>query len=395
MSNMGALILVANPGSASRKYALFEGETERAGLHFEWYQGKIICTLIRGDEQHLVHTEITGLDSAASEVVTIFTAQNMLQPGERIEQVGLRIVAPSSYFLKDRVVDDEFVEQLTQAQSRAPLHIAAILHELDRLREQFPDARLVGASDSAFHATKPDYAWNYGISLDIADHFEIKRFGYHGLSVESVVRELKNAEKLPPKLIVCHLGSGASVSAMHGGKSLDNSMGYSPLEGVVMSTGSGSIDPTAVRALKQVCNFDDDKIEDFLNNRCGLLGLGGTPDIRELLRRESDGDEQARLALTTYIYSVQKAVGQMVAALGGADVLVFTGMVGERSAIIRSRITARLHYLDFILDDGTNPNCEAPTDLTLISRLAHSKPVYVAPTHEATEIARRVQSLLA
>jgi acetate kinase len=390
----GPLILIANPGSASRKYALYEGERERAQLHFEWYQDKIICTIHQRGEQHLTHTVLYDMGAVPGHVVALLQEYNALGADERIARVGLRIVAPSSYFLEDHIIDDGFVDTLQATKRRAPIHIAATLEELAMLRKEFSDVPIMGVSDSAFHATKPDYAWNYGIALDVADHFEIKRFGYHGLSVGGVVHELNAGKRLAPKLIVCHLGSGASVSAVHGGKSIDNTMGFSPLEGVVMSTRSGSIDPTAVRALKDVCGFDDNAVEDYLNNRSGLQGLGGSSDIRELLRREEDGDNRSRLALTTYIYSVQKAIGQMASALGGADMLVFTGTVGERSAVVRERVAARLHYLDFIIDAETNNACEQPEQLTVVSRLAHSKPVYVIPTAESAEIVRHVLAAL-
>lgn len=388
-----SVTLVANPGSASRKYALYDGEQERAQLHFEWLYGKVICTLHRGGEQHVVHVGLHDLEATASQVTRLLQDNQALAPNETITKVGLRIVAPSSYFLEDHAIDDDFVAKLEAIQPRAPIHIAATLAELRTLRSSFPKAAVVGVSDSAFHITKPDYAWNYGISLDDADRFEIKRFGYHGLSVGSVIKELEAAHKLPPKVVVCHLGSGASVTAVHGGKSIDNTMGYSPLEGVIMSTRSGTIDPTAVRALRDVFRLDDNGIDNYLNNHSGLLGLGGSSDIRELLRREADGDTRSRLALQTYVYSVQKAIGQMASALGGLDALVFTGTVGERSAPIRERVTARLHYLDLILDSNANDATEAPEKLTVISRLAHSKPLYVAPTNESAEIVRRLNAL--
>ncbi len=385
----GALMLIANPGSASRKYALFEGTRERASLHFEWVQGKVVCTLYQGNEHHLVPAHLHDLGSAASQLVDILTSRDVLRAGERIERIALRIVAPGAYFLEDHEVDDEFVERLETAKSRAPIHITATLEELHMLRRNFAGTVIAGISDSSFHSTKPDYAWNYGISLEDADRFEVKRFGYHGISVASVARQLEDAGKLPPKTLVCHLGSGASVTALHGGKSVDNTMGYSPLEGIVMSTRSGNIDPSAVRALKEACHLDDDAVEDYLNNHSGLLGLGGSSDIRELLHREEHGDNFARLALATYVYSVQKAVGQMTAALGGIDALVFTGTVGERSATIRERIVKRLHYLDLIIDDPTNKACESPEDVTPVSYLAHSKPIFVVPAKEADEMARR------
>lgn len=387
----GSLILVSNPGSASRKYALFEGAKDRAGLHFEWEHGKVVCTLHRDGQQHVIHVDLHDVNKASSQVLNILRDNGVLKADEQIEKVGLRIVAPSAYFLQDHVVDDEMIARLEAIMPRAPIHIAATLDELTLLRSQFNKTPIVGVSDSAFHATKPDYAWNYGISLEDADRFEIKRFGYHGLSVASVVRELEKAEKLPPKLIVCHLGSGASVTAVHNGKSMDTTMGYSPLEGVVMSTRSGNIDHTAAHALKDAFGFDDVALDNYLNNHSGLLGLGGSSDIRELLRRETGGDDKARLALATYILSVQKAIGQMTAVLNGADALVFTGTVGERSATVRQRIIEGLHYLDFIVDEHTNKECQGPEKLAVISRLAHSRPVLVAPTREAAEIARHIR----
>lgn len=389
----GSLILIANPGSASRKYALFDGRQVRAELHFEFVYGKLACTLSRRQEQHVVRLDFDDMGATADHVVPLLQANNVLQADEHIKRIGLRVVAPSAYFLEDRVVGDDCIARLRALESRAPIHIRATLEELAMLRAQFNDTPIVGVSDSAFHITKPPHAWNYGISLEVADHFEIKRFGYHGLSVASVVRELQHLEKLPPKVVVCHLGSGASVTAVHNGRSVDTTMGYSPLEGVIMSTRSGSIDPTAVRTLKEVCNFDDAATEEYLNNRSGLLGLGGSSDIRELLRRESDGDERSRLALATYVYSVQKAIGQMVAALQGVDLLVFTGAVGERSMPIRQRLVAPLHYLDFAIDESVNQECNAPEQATLISRIAHSKPIFVMPTNEAGEMVRHVAAL--
>jgi acetate kinase len=160
-----------------------------------------------------------------------------------------------------------------------------------------------------------------------------------------------------------------------------------------MSTRAGSIDHTAVQALKTALALDDTQLDDYLNTRSGLLGLGGSDDIRTLLAREKDGDHRAELALQTYVYSIQKAIGQMTAALGGVDMLAFTGTVGERSMPIRDRITAGLHYLDLFIDTDANNGCEEPADLTRISKLAHSKPIYVVPTNEASEIASRTANL--
>lgn len=388
-----ALILVSNPGSASRKYALFEDGRCRAQLHFEYLNGKVICTLTNGSLHQQNQTGLTDVALASSQVEQILKENGVLKDGERISHVGLRIVAPGSYFLSDHIVDDELVMQLKDIEYLAPLHIGASLHELELLREYFSNTTVVGISDSAFHVTKPDFAWNYGLPLEDADQFDVKRFGYHGLAVAAVVHTLQKASKLPPKVVVCHLGSGASVTAVHNGRSIDTTMGYSPLEGLIMATRVGSIDVTAAQAMKTLLKFNDDDLDIYLNTRCGLRGLSGsTSDIRELLELQAQGDHRAYLALQTYTHTVQKAIGQMIAVLGGVDLLAFSGTVGERSFPMRERIMRAFHYVDLNLDEKANYACDNPFDLTLISELGRSKPVFVVPTNEAQQIARQVKA---
>jgi len=262
------------------------------------------------------------------------------------------------------------------------------------LQKYFPGIHVYGISDSGFHITKPDYAWNYAIPLADSDKYEIKRYGYHGLSVQSALHHLRRNDRLANKIVIAHLGSGGSITALHGGKSLDNTMGYSPLEGLMMATRSGSIDYSAVRALQIHSGMNNAETEVYLNEKSGLLGIGDSPDIRELLHREDNGDERAHLALSTYAYSVQKGIAQMTAALGGIDALVFTGTVGERSATMRQRIVARLHYLDFILDPHANNACQNPMGLETLSKLTQSKPIYVVHADEAAEIARQTREML-
>lgn len=388
------LTLIANPGSASRKYGLYRGEQEVARLHFEYREGRIACTGFFGDRTEPVDVDLHDLTDVAGQVLSILKGHNLIHDSETVERVGLRVVAPSSYFLQDRIMDDETISLLRELQIRAPLHIGATLREFETLRDVFPHALIVGVSDSAFHASKPDYAWNYGVRLQDADRFEIKRFGYHGISVASVVRTLHSIDKLPPKIIVAHLGSGASVTAVNGGKSLDTTMGYSPLEGLIMATRVGSIDPTASNMLQTQLHLNDEQMEDYLNNHSGLLGLSEVSSaVNELLEHEERGNHNAHLALDTYVFTIQKAIGSMAAALGGADILVLTGTVGERSAQTRRRIIDRLHYMDFIIDEEANNACNDPREPVRISALATSKPIYVVPTDEAGEMVRSVNEI--
>jgi acetate kinase len=392
---METLTLIANPGSASRKYGLYRGDQLTGELHFEYKEGIIACTGSFGDQHEPIPVSIHDLSDVAGQVLPLLKAHNLIHADETISRIGLRIVAPSSYFLQDRVMDDETVGRLRELESRAPLHIGASLREFDTLKDIFAEAAIVGVSDSAFHADKPDYAWNYGVRLQDADRFDIKRFGYHGISVASIVHTLKEADKLPPKIIVAHLGSGASISAVNGGKSLDNTMGYSPLEGLIMSTRVGSIDPTAANMLQTQLHLNDEQMEDYLNSHSGLLGLSEVSSaVNELLEHEAHGNHNAELALQTYFFVIQKAIGSMAAALGGADMLVFTGTIAERSAEARRRIVDRLHYMDFILDEATNDTCDDPRGPTLVSTLAKSKPIYVIPTKETDEMLRRVTIVL-
>ena len=391
-----SLLLIANPGSASRKYALVDDKLkEVAALHIEQSGSELIATLRTGGDTRQVPLGFADISQSAAHLYGIFNREHLLESPSDVRAIGLRIVAPSNYFLKDRLVDDDVVQHIRDILPLDPIHVSGTLQELEALRSSLPTVPVVLISDSAFHARKPSYAWNYGINLQDADRFEIKRFGYHGLSVSSAVNELWNRGKLPPKVVVCHLGSGSSVSAVFHGRSIDNTMGYSALEGVIMATRTGSIDYTAAMALKTKLGLDDDQFEHYLDEKGGLLGLSGTSDIREILDREANGDHIAHLALMTLIHSIHKAIGAMVVAMNGADLLVFTGTVGERSANLRRRIVAHLECLDFILDGNRNKSCLNPAEFTSISQAAVSKPIIVIPTDEGVEIARHTVKLLA
>lgn len=385
---LATLILVVNPGSASRKYGLYAHGRLRAQLHFELTQGKVLCTITTPKNRDEFETDLQNVGEAAEHVLPILKRYKAMSTDETIERIGLRIVAPGMFFLEDHLVNNEVVTRLKQAKQRAPLHISATLHELGMLQEHFADTPIIGVSDSTFHSTKPDEAWNYGIALADADRLDIKRFGYHGISVSAAVRTLHSIRQLPEKLVVCHIGSGVSVTAAKNGKSVDNSMGFSPLEGVIMGTRSGNIDATALLVLKEELGLDQTELEAYLNTKGGLLGLSGkSADVRDLLNYEADGDHSSHLALETYLYAIRKAIGQMTAALEGIDGLVFTGTVGERSAIMRNRLVETLKYSGFSLDTHINKQCTNATSTTLISQPEISKPIYVIPTDEAAAIA--------
>lgn len=382
------MILVSNPGSASRKYAVFDGDECKLRLHFEHENDQIVCST-ENDKSSKHDVEIGDLSEAASQLPDILRAHSV----DDVNAIALRIVAPSAYFLQHRRLDGEAIDHLRALESRAPLHIAASLQELQMLQQTWPDKPVFGISDSAFHATKPDYAWNYGIKLEDADRFEIKRFGYHGLSAQSVVSQL--ADKLPARMVICHLGSGSSVMAVQNGQSVDATMGFSPLEGLVMSTRSGTIDITAVRALQDALELDDHAMRNYLNEQSGLFGLSGTSsDIRVLLQRESEGDHRAGLALKTYVHHIQQAVGQMAATLGGIDALVFTGTVGERAHLIRRRVVSNLHFLELELNQDKNYQTIEQLDTPQLISASKRRSIFVVPAKEEREMVSAVSSLL-
>lgn len=388
------LTLIVNPGSSSRKYGLYRQGEPLAFVIAEQLDNGLHLTVKANGTTHHPAVGVTHLAHVTENLFDILSQCQVECTPQQIQKVVLRIVAPSGYFVQHRLIDDEAIRRLKGLAQKAPLHITSTLQEAHVLHKILPHASIAGISDSAFHATKPDRAWNYGLPIQDSDVFEIKRFGYHGISASAVVRLLHQMDKLPRRLIICHLGSGASVTAVNNGKSIDNTMGYSPLEGLVMATRSGTIDAGAYATLKHELHMDDTHMQRYLNRNSGLLGLSGISEgVKQLLEAEAAGNPAAGLALETYVYAVQKAIGQMMAALQGADMIVLTGTVGERAADIRSRILRAFHFADFYLDEHANTHITQPAEATCISRLAQSKPVFVVPADEMTEmlhLARRV-----
>lgn len=383
-----SLILVVNPGSASRKYAVFYGDEKIAQLHFEFVENHMQCVFTYKGDRQTIEYDDTDLSNASSHVFPILQEHGVIDEDSIIKAIAVRVAAPSQLFTQDNLATEDVIKSLESIQQKAPLHITVALGEIKSLVANIKDVPVVIISDSGFHSTKPEWAWRYGVDAELADKLEIKRYGYHGLSVESVVAKLDNSGRLAPKTIVCHLGSGSSITAIKDGKSVETTMGYSPLEGLMMSTRSGTIDVSAALAIKHELGLDDASIENFLNKKSGLLGVSGSSDdIRQLLVSEENGDQRAKIALSMFVYRIRQAIGQMAAAMNGADCLVFTATVGERSMPIRARVLSELSYLGFNIDQDLNNQLYEPEDITDIAA-SSSKPVLVIPTDEFTNIAR-------
>jgi len=386
-----SLILVVNPGSSSRKYALFSNGEKSAIVKFEFENNKVIGKIECNGEKYPIVCEDTDLSNVSRHILPALYERKIISTNDKLTAIGIRVVAPSMRFTKDELLTDEVEAKLEEIKKKAPLHITTVLAEIIQIKRHFPSIPLISVSDTAFHVDKPNHAWYYGIDTKFADESEIKRYGYHGISIGSIVHCLAERSLLKPKIIVCHLGSGSSVTAVQDGRGIETTMGYSPLEGLVMASRTGNIDVSAALAIKHELGLTDDGLEQYLNKQGGLLGVSGSSnDIRQLLISEENGDSRAKLALDLYVYRVQLAIGQMAASMNGADCVVFTGTVGERSFIIRKRIIERLGYLGFICDEQLNEKTFEPDDIINIS-LGTSNPVYVISTDEAAEIARHAE----
>jgi acetate kinase len=275
-----------------------------------------------------------------------------------IDCVAHRVVHGGARFRDPVVVDDDVRAELERLEPLAPLHNAPALRDLDAARARFPRLPHVAVFDTAFHATIPPAAATYAVPRRWREEWGVRRYGFHGLSVAWSAKRAPEVVRRPPaglRLVVCHLGGGSSVTAVADGRSVDTTMGFSPVEGVPMATRSGSVDPGALVAVLRRSGMDADALDHALNEESGMRGLAGGDGLElELERRAAGGDEAARLAVDVYVHRVAGAVAAMAAAAGGLDVLVFTAGIGERSAHVRERVCGRLGFLGVAIDPARN-----------------------------------------
>ncbi|MEK7520814.1 MAG: acetate/propionate family kinase [Patescibacteria group bacterium] len=354
---MARKILTVNPGSDSRKYALFIGDEEAFSARLENEDGRFVASLKINGAAEKKTIGAREYENGGAYFLAALVKNKLIKDGAAISAAGVRIVAPGEYFLKTRPLDRPYLQHLKSARPAAPLHIDPALQEIETLSRLLHQTPLFGVSDSAFHASLPDRARLYAVSLEAAYERGIRRYGYHGLSVQSVLRTAGGMPGgVPFRTIVCHLGSGASVTAVKNGKSADTSMGFTPLEGLPMRTRPGDLDAGALIYLAKETGMTIEQLEEYLNKKCGLLGLAGQTKggVRELLELENGGDLKAKAALELFAYRTKKYIGAYAAALGGLDLLIFTGAIGERSAAIRSRVCEELEFLGVAVDAEKN-----------------------------------------
>lgn len=313
-----------------------------------------------------------------------------------VQAVGHRVVHGGSRFTRAALVDDEVRAALGELVELAPLHQPPALAALDIARAALPQHPHVACFDTAFHTTMPEAASTYALPAEWRQRLGIRRYGFHGLSHAYAARRagaLLQRDVRELRLVTCHLGAGASLCAVRGGRSVDTTMGFTPLEGLVMSTRSGSVDPGLVLWLIRSRGMDPEAVEDALERASGLLGLAGTGDMRELLER-IEHDLDAQLAFAVYCHRLRACAAAMTASLGGIDALVFTGGVGERSPLVRAAAVDGLGFLGLELDSEQNRLAIGDGDLDVSARSAACRTVVVV-SREDVEIATQVRAALA
>lgn len=384
--------LIINTGSASKKYALYENERCLATAHYELVGSDYELGIKIGEQEKQQAVSAQEYNQSTAAVIRLFIREHLIYDAAMINAVGIRVVHGGRYNTPTLVTPEVIVE-LDKLAALAPLHNPPAVREIKLLVEELPATPLIAVFDTSFHSTLPDYASTYAIAQNLGDSHVLRRYGFHGISYQSIVRKLHDRKLLPEKLIACHLGSGASITAIKNGQSVETSMGFTPLEGLVMGTRPGDIDVGLILHLQKELKMSAEQMETFLNQQAGLRGLSGkTSDVRELIEMDKAGNPQGRLALDVFCHRLRKYIGAYMAVLGGLDSLVFTATIGERSSYMRNRICHGLEGLGIILDIDKN---ESLTDEGPIQSSQSQVKIYVLKTDELGQIARETAKLAA
>ena len=395
-------ILVLNCGSSSIKYALYNmddksvmtsGGAERVGLDGAFVKVK----LANGEKKQIMH-DIPEHTEGVKFIFSLLTDPEIgvIKDLKEIDAVGHRMVHGGEKFNKSVVLTDEVLKVFEECSDLAPLHNPANLKGVNAVKELMPGLPQVGVFDTAFHQTMPDYAYMYAIPYELYEKYGIRRYGFHGTSHRYVSKracEFLGVNYNDQHIITCHIGNGGSVAAVKHGKCIDTSMGLTPLEGVMMGTRSGDIDGGAVAFIQKKLGLDADGISNLLNKKSGVQGITGiSSDMREIDAAAGNGDKKAILALDMYNYRIKKYVGAYAAAMGGADIIVFTAGVGENQASMRSEVCKGMEWMGIKLDEEKNAKVRGVE--AIISTEDSPVTVVVIPTDEELVIASDTMSLL-
>jgi acetate kinase len=395
-------ILVINSGSSSIKYQLFKmpserplcsGLVERIGFgnscitHISTVNGENVQTRISADLPH--H------DAAMAALGKILTEQGtgVIQHPEDIQVVGHRIVHGGEKFTKPTIITDEVKDEIKRLYPLAPLHNPGHYQGIIVAEKLFKKALHIAVFDTAFHQTLPEAAFRYAIPETYYSKHGIRVYGFHGISHHYVAgKAMRYLGKPDAKIVTIHLGNGCSMAAVNARRCVDTSMGLSPLDGLIMGTRCGSIDPSVVLYLMSECNYSHEMVAELLNRQSGMLGLTGYSDMRDIQKLMEMNDHNARLAYEMYAYRIKKYIGAYAAVLDGLDAIVFTAGVGEHDAIIREMVCRDMNFLGITIDNIKN--CSNQTCLREINSAFSSVKILVIPTNEELEIALQCQALM-
>ena len=386
---MAKTVLVINSGSSSIKYQLVDlesGEGIASGLvekigepvdgHYKHeYNG----------EKHELEEPIHDHEQGLKRVLGFFDEYGPKLADAGIVAVGHRVVHGGENFKGSALVTEKVIEEIDELSKLAPLHNPAAVLGLRAVQKALPNVPQVVAFDTAFHQTMPKEAFLYGLPLEQYTEHKIRRYGAHGTSHQFVAEECAKLIGKKGKIITCHLGNGASISAVEGGLCKDTSMGFTPLAGVIMGTRCGDIDPYIPLHIMKYQNKTVDEVNTLLNKQSGMLGLSGFSDMRDVEAKYLEGDAKAIDALKTYAYTLVKFIGSYIAVLGGVDAIVFTAGIGENSPIVRKMVLERLSYLGIELDEENN---NKRGDAVEITKPGSKVRAFVIPTNEELVIAQ-------
>lgn len=394
-------VLIINCGSSSLKYQVINSDTEDV-------LAKGLCERI-GIDGRLVYqpagkdkiTTETSMPTHKQAIQLVLEAlinkdHGVLKSLDEIQAVGHRVVHGGEKFAKSCILTDEVLKAIEECNDLAPLHNPANLIGINACKEIMPTVPMVAVFDTAFHQTMPSKAYMYGLPYEYYEKYAVRKYGFHGTShsyVSHKAAEFLNKPYDNLKTIVCHLGNGASVSAVLNGKSVDTSMGLTPLEGLIMGTRSGDIDPSIVEFIAKKENLSLEEVMNVLNKKSGLLGLskGMSSDFRDLRSAAQAGDAQANLALDAFYYRIAKTVGSYVAAMNGVDDIVFTAGIGENASLVREKVCAYFGYLGVEIDQTQNEKFEDEMEITTPDSKVK---VLVIATNEELAICRETVDLV-
>ena len=393
-------VLVINCGSSSLKYQLIDSDTEAVlakGLcESIGIDGRLVYQKA-GNDKEITEASMPTHKEAIQMVLEALTNEKTgaIKSLAEVNAIGHRIVHGGEKFASSAIITDEMIKAVEECNDLAPLHNPANLIGIRVCSELMPNVPQVGVFDTAFHQTMPAKAYLYGLPIEYYKNYKVRRYGFHGTSHSFVSKravEFLGLDKDNSKVIVCHLGNGSSISAVQNGKCVDTTMGLTPLEGVVMGTRSGSIDPAIVEYIAKKENLDLAGVMNVLNKKSGLQGMSGvSSDMRDLRAAAAEGNEDAKNAIEVLCYGIAKYVGGYVAAMNGVDAIVFTAGIGENVGMIREKVCSYLGFLGVTIDAKAN---EAMGEEVVISGADSKVKVAVIPTNEELAICRDTVALV-